>query len=413
MNIVLVGGGFAAASAAAALREAGHDGDVTLLAAEEHLPYERPPLSKAVLLGEATTASAVTHEASWYAEHDVDLRTGARVTALDLDRHHVIVDGEELAYDRLLLATGSVAKRLPQLDEAAAAHDLPILTLRTMEDADRLRGLLDTHPSGRLLVVGAGWIGLEVAAAARQAGVSVTVVDPADQPLAAVLGPRLGSVFADLHRDHGVELRLRATFAGLHKDSAGRVVVTLTDGHEVRPDLVVVGIGAAPAVDLAVEAGLRADNGVWVDARLRASDPSVFAAGDIAAHDHPVLGRRVRVEHWDTAAGQGRAAALVMLGGDKPYQRLPYFFTDQYDLGMEYVGHVPADAEVECLVRGDETARVLTAFWLSGRRVLAAAHLNDWDSIADLRALVGSDVSVDALRDPDLPLSALHEPLES
>jgi NADPH-dependent 2,4-dienoyl-CoA reductase/sulfur reductase-like enzyme len=404
MKVVIVGGGLAAASAAEELRKAGHEGDVTIVGAEPHPPYERPPLSKAVLLGTATPESTHVHDVGWYAEQGIDLRTGATVTALDLDRCHVLVGDEELAYDRLLLATGATPRRLAMVDDAG----VPAAYLRTVDDAVALRPRL----TGHVLVVGAGWIGLEVAAAARAAGARVTVVEPAEEPLLAVLGPRLGHVFADLHREHGVDLRLGTGLDAVGTDDAGRTRARLSDGTEVSPDLVVVGIGAEPLDGLARTAGLATDHGILVDARLRASDPHVYAAGDVAQHDHPVLGRRIRVEHWDTAIHQGRAAARAMLGDDAPYERLPYFFTDQYDLGMEYVGHAgPAGSGAEpdeVVVRGDEAARVLTAFWLREGTVVAAAHLNDWDAIDDLRALVGRSVPVVALRDPGVPLSDLH-----
>jgi NADPH-dependent 2,4-dienoyl-CoA reductase/sulfur reductase-like enzyme len=339
----------------------------------------------------------VVHDLAWYAERQVDLRTGTPAVGLDPDRRLVHTAGESVPYDRLLLATGSTPRRLPELDEAG----LPVHYLRTLDDATTLAG----HLEGRILVVGAGWIGLEVAAAARIAGAEVTVVDPAEQPLRAVLGDRLGRVFADLHREHGVDLRLGTTVTGVETAGA-EVTVRLSDGHALRPDRLVVGVGALPADSLAAEAGIATDGGVLVDARLRSGDPAVFAAGDVARHDHPLLGR-LRVEHWDTALHQGQAAARVMLGGDEPYTRLPYFFTDQYDLGMEYVGHVPPGSDAEVVVRGDEAGRVLTAFWVAGSRVLAGLHLNDWDATEHLWALVGREVPVAALRDPEVSLTSL------
>jgi 3-phenylpropionate/trans-cinnamate dioxygenase ferredoxin reductase component len=392
VDIVIVGGGLAAASAAAELRDRGHEGPVTVVAAEPHVPYERPPLSKGILLGTAGPESTRVHPAEWYADHGVDLRTGTRATGIDLDRGTVDLPGEPLSFDRLLLATGATPRRLPDLERAG----VPVTTLRTLEDSLALRDRL----AGRLLVVGAGWIGLEVASAARQAGGEVTVVDPADQPLAAALGPQVGALFGDLHREHGVDLRL-GTVVGSAEAGAFR----LSDGHEVHPDLVVVGIGALPDDGLAREAGIAVDGGVLVDASLRSNDPRVFAAGDVARHDHPVLGRRIRVEHWDNAIHQGRAAARAMLGDDAPYDRMPYFFTDQYDVGMEYVGSVAPREPVEVVVRGT-LVDGLTAVWSQAGRVVAGMQANDWDATSVLRDLLGRPVP-EGLADSTVPLADL------
>ncbi len=417
MHIVIIGGGLAAATAVDELRSEGHEGGITVLAAEPHLPYERPPLSKDLLLGKVgvdeVAGTVAFHDADWYAEHEVDLRVGTRATAIDADRSHVDTGDETLSYDRLLVATGAVPRRLSDLDESAERHGLPLTYLRSIEDAVALRTTLDQRPAGSLLVVGAGWIGLEVAAAARIAGWSVTVVDPAPTPLHAVLGPRLGSVFADLHRGHGVDLRLDTGVTGVDREPGGEATVALSDGNSVTPDLVVVGVGAIPADGLAADAGLTTDNGVWVDARLRSADPKVYAAGDVAAHDHPTLGHRIRVEHWDTAGEQGRAVARAMLGGDDPYTRLPYFFTDQYDSGMEYLGHVPPGQHTDLVVRPGDDAPALTAFWLAGNRVLAGMHIDDWDAMDPIRGLVGHDVDIKRLRDPGVPLADLAEAAQS
>lgn len=399
MEIVIIGGGLAAASAVEELRAQGHDGSITLLGAEHHLPYERPPLSKGVLLGNDEPDSVFLHDQQWYDDHRINVRTGTEVTAIDLDRQHVHAGEETIPYQRLLLATGAKPRRLAMADDAGVR----VSYLRTLEDSAALKEGL----TGHVLVIGGGWIGLEVASAARQAGAEVTVVEPMALPLLSVLGSRLANVFADLHREHGVDLRLGTEVQSIRRAGGGAAAVRLTDGHELRADLVVVGIGVEPVDDLARGAGLATDNGVLVDATLRSSDPHVFAVGDVARHDHPVLGRRIRVEHWDTAIHQGRAAARAMLGHDQPYTRLPYFFTDQYDLGMEYVGSAePAEVD-EVVVRGDEAARVLTAFWLRGSTVLAGMHLNDWGSIDSIRALVGNQVPIDALRNSDVSLDDL------
>ena len=393
MNIVIVGAGLAGAKAVEELREQGYDGDVTLIGAENHTPYERPPLSKGLLLGTEEPDSPFVHEARWYAEQGVELVTGDPVTRIDLDRGSVDVGERNVGYDRLLIATGAQPRRLAMADDSG----LPVTYLRTFEDSLALKERL----SGRLLVIGAGWIGLEVASAVRNAGGEVTVVEQAGTPLANVLGERIGTSFAQLHREHGVDLRLATSV-----ESIDGGTVRLGDGHEVSPDLVVVGIGAVPDDDLAGSAGLTTDNGVLVDARLRAEDPHVYAAGDVANHDHPSLGR-IRVEHWDNAIQQGKHAARVMLGDDAAYDRQPYFFTDQYDLGLEYVGHVGRDGYDEVVVRGDLTGeRVFSALWLQAGRVVAGMHANDWDAIDHLRAVVGTEAT-DRVRDPSVALSDL------
>ena len=327
-TFAIVGAGLAGAKAAETLREEGFDGRLVLLGAEEERPYERPPLSKEYLRGEAERAAASVHEAGFYAEHDIELRTGTAVTGLDAGAGELaLVGGERLAYDRLLLATGAAPRRL----SLPGAELDGVLELRTFADSDALRGRLDE--GGRLVVIGAGWIGSEVAASARQRGMDVTVVAPEAEPLERVLGREVGGIYGDLHRDHGVELRMAASVAAFEGD--GRVErVRLHDGATIVCDAVVVGVGAAPRTALAEAAGLAVENGVLVDGRLETSVPGVFAAGDVANHLHPALGR-LRVEHWDNALHQGPAAARAMLGADEAYARTPYFFSDQYYLGME------------------------------------------------------------------------------
>lgn len=367
MSIVIVGAGLAGGTAATELREQGHDGPVVLLGAEDHPPYERPPLSKGYLLGNDPLEDAFVHPREWYAEHDVDLRTGVEATALDTEAQVVSTTAGDVPYERLLLATGAEPRRLTAVEDAG----IPVAYLRTIEDSDRLKAAF--REGRRIAVVGAGWIGLEAAAAAREAGSDVTVFETAPLPLLRVLGPTVAEVFADLHREHGVDLRLGTSVA--RDDLRGA-------------DLVVAGIGVAPRLDLARSAGLAVEDGVLVDAHLRTSVPSVYAVGDIASHAHPVLGRRIRVEHWDTAINQGKTAAHNLVGGEETYDAMPYFFTDQYDLGMEYVGHGGADDEV--VVHGDLAGRTFRAFWIRDGRVVAAMHANDWDATDDLRAAVAS-----------------------
>ncbi len=398
-RIVVVGGGLAAAKAVEGLRERGYAGTLTLIGAEDHLPYERPPFSKGVLLGQEEPESALVHGQDWYAEHDVELLTGTTATALDLQARTVTAGDRTIPYDALLLATGSRPRHLATVDASGA----PTAYLRTMDDSLALRPQL--HEGVSVLVVGAGWIGLEVASAARQAGADVTVVEPEDVPLAKALGPEIGARFAALHRAHGVDLRLGTGVEAVEHGEGG-TDVTLSDGSHLHPDLVVVGVGVEPEVELAERAGLQVDDGILVDATLRTSDPHVWAAGDVANHDHPGLGRRLRVEHWDTALNHGTHVAGAMLGSDEPYTAQPYFFTDQYDWGMEYVGHVGPEGHDEVVTRG-EPADGMTAFWLRGGTVLAAMQINDWDATDHLRALVGRSAP-EMLGDPSVALEDLH-----
>ncbi|MGX1793116.1 NAD(P)/FAD-dependent oxidoreductase [Microbacterium sp. NPDC055312] len=378
MSIAIVGGGLAAATAAAELRERGYDGDVVIYASEDHLPYERPPLSKDVLLGKKDIDTAIVHDDAWYAANRVRLERGVSVTSIDPAAHTLRTEptggGEstEHHYDRLLLATGATARHFPLADRVAD----PVY-LRTVEDNTRLRAAL--RPGANVVIVGAGWIGLEVASAARQKGAEVTVYEMAELPLVAVLGPEIARLFADLHRAHGVDLRLSTAV-----DEAA-----LADA-----DVVVVGIGAIPSTQLAEQAGLDVDNGVLVDERLRTSDPDIYAIGDVANHRHPVLGRRIRVEHWDTAIEQAKVAAHNLMGGDEPYTHLPYFFTDQYDLGMEYFGSVGPDGCDRVDIEGDTDVAnggAFRAYWVKDGTVLAAMHANDWDSSDAVRDSVGSE----------------------
>ena len=400
---VIVGGGLAGAKAAETLRDEGFDGPVVLLADEPELPYERPPLSKQYLLGKAEREGAQVHPADWYPGHDVDLRTGVRATGLDSAAHRLTLDsGESLPYAKLLLATGASPRRLP-----VPGADLDgVRYLRTQADSDAL--LADLSGGGRrVLVVGAGWIGLEVAAAARSYDNAVTVVEPQPTPLYGVLGHDLGARFATLHRAHGVDLFTDTTVREL-RGSNGRVESVVTDAHAGLPaDLVVVGVGVLPRTELAAAAGLEVDNGIVTDDALRTSAPDVYAAGDVASSFRPLYGRHVRVEHWANALHSGPAAARSMLGQDVVFDRVPYFFTDQYDLGMEYSGLAGRDATV--VYRGDPESGEYIAFWLEDGRVTAGMNVNVWDVTDPIQALIRSRqrVPVAALTDPDEPLERL------
>ena len=368
MRIIVVGAGLAAGTAVTELRDQGYDGELIVFGSEIHPPYERPPLSKGYLLGNDPIENAFVHEPAWYAEHDVDLRTSTTVTAIDPAKHEITTDGETVGYDKLLLATGAQPRRLRMADESGT----PTAYLRTIEDSDRLKVAFDA--GAKVGIIGAGWIGLEVAAAARTAGCEVTIFEQAELPLLAVLGPEVAQAFADLHRAHGVDLRLGAA---VHAD----------DLHAY--DLVLVGIGAVPSIELAEAAGLAVDNGVLVDAQLRTSDPDIYAIGDIANQDHPVLGRRIRVEHWDTAIEQGKTAAHNLVGAEESYDRMPYFFTDQYDLGMEYVGSVGSDGYDRVDIEGDLHGS-FQAYWVKDAHVVAAMQANDWDASDVIKESLGA-----------------------
>jgi 3-phenylpropionate/trans-cinnamate dioxygenase ferredoxin reductase component len=377
-----------------------------LLGAEQHRPYERPPLSKEYLQGSSERDEVFVHPADWYREHDVDLRLGATVTAIDRDASEVVLDdGGRVGYDALLLATGSSPRHL----RVPGAELEDVHYLRYLDDSDRLKILLQR--AGRIAVIGAGWIGLEVTAAARIADVEVAVLEAADAPLLAVLGPEIAEVFAGLHREHGVDLRTGVQVTEIVGKDGAVVGVRLADGSLVEADAVVVGIGAAPNTELAESAGLQVDDGVRVDEHLRSSDPHIYAAGDIASIHHPALGRQIRVEHWATAQNSGPVAAAAMIDENAAgWDRLPYFFTDQYDLGMEYTGHVDAgDENVEVVVRGDLAGREFIAFWLKDGRLLAGMNVNIWDVTDDIERLIRAGTTLDTARlaDPGVPLSDL------
>ena len=394
-TFVIVGAGLAGAKAAETLREEGYDGRLVLVGAEPERPYERPPLSKEYLRGETDREQAYVHEAAFYEEHGIELRSGEHVVRLDPGRRELTLQSDEpLAYDRLLLATGSAPRRLSiPGSELEGVH-----YLRTFGDSDVLRARLDA--GGRLVVIGAGWIGCEVAASARQRGSEVTVIAPHSVPFERVLGSEVGAIYRDIHVNHGVEMLLGTGAAALEgADSVERV--RLNDGRTIDCDSVVVGIGATPRALLAAAAGLAVDNGILVDERLETSAPGVFAAGDVANQLHPSLGR-LRVEHWDNALQHGPAAARSMLGSTEGYARLPYFFSDQYDVGMEYSGRATDWDRI--VFRGDPAEREFIVFWLRDGRVLAGMNVNVWDVAETIRGLIGHPVDQGRLADPDVPL---------
>jgi 3-phenylpropionate/trans-cinnamate dioxygenase ferredoxin reductase subunit len=403
-TMIIVGGGLAGAKAVEVLRDKGFQGKIVLFGAEDHLPYERPPLSKDYLAGKKTLEDFTVDSEDWYRDHDVEMHLGTKVTEVDPARHSVgYGDGGQEHYDKLLLATGSSSRRPPiPGGDADGVH-----YLRTIDDASGLLASLTEGAS--LAVVGAGWIGLEVAASARERGVDVTVVETAELPLLGSLGREAAEIFADLHREHGVDLRLETSVEAITTDNGRATGLKLGDGATVAADAVLVAVGAKPNSELAEEAGLETrDGGVLVDASLKSSADDVYAVGDIAAAAHPIYATRIRTEHWANALKQPAVAVAGMLGSPGEYDELPYFFTDQYDLGMEYVGYAPDYDSV--VFRGDVDKREFTMFWLDAeRRVLAGMNVNVWEGLDDIKDLIRSRKPVDTerLANPDVALGEL------
>lgn len=410
---LLVGGGLAVSRAVEGIRSLDQSGSIVLVTEEERLPYERPPLSKAALKGDDPVESAFTHEESWYTANHVDVRLGDPATSLDAAGRAVTLhDGATVVYEKLLIATGSSARAL----EVPGADLDGVLYLRRMPESTALRA---RFASGhRLVIVGAGWIGLEVAAAAVDAGCQVTVVEPQPSPLFGVLGPQIGGWFADLHRSHGVQFQFGEGVERLAGEGHVTGVVTKS-GQTLAADTVVVGVGISPNVGLAEVAGLKVDNGIVTDSSLRSSDRQVWAAGDVASWMSPTLETHVRVEHWANANDGGYAAGRIMAGSDEVYDPIPFFFSDQYDVGLEYAGYVPRGTDTELVVRGDLASNEFMAFWVvpaegsaqgAGEvRVLAGMHVNVWDTIDAVQQLVRDRTSVDRdkLADPDVVLTDL------
>jgi 3-phenylpropionate/trans-cinnamate dioxygenase ferredoxin reductase subunit len=400
-TFIIVGASLAGAKAAETLRTDGFDGHVVLIGAEHERPYERPPLSKDYLRGEAGREKVYVHAEGFYAEQGIDLRLGRTAASLDTSAKELVLDdGERLRYDRLLLTTGAEPRRL-----AIPGSELDgVLYLRSVDDSDVLRERLDR--GGTVVVVGAGWIGAEVAASARQRGLEVTVVAPSTVPLKRVLGIEAGAFYRDIHTDKGVKMLLGTGVAAFEGDGAVERVRT-SDGRELECDFVVVGVGVRPRAQLAAEAGIAVDDGILVNAHLQTSVPDVFAAGDVANAHHPFYGERIRIEHWANALNQGPAAARNMLGRADAYDRLPYFFSDQYDTGMEYTGFARTWERV--VFRGDPASGEFIAFWLAGDHVVAGMNVNVWDVTDPIQRLIRERVAVDdrRLADPDIPLEEL------
>ncbi|HEY2552598.1 MAG TPA: FAD-dependent oxidoreductase, partial [Streptosporangiaceae bacterium] len=401
---VIVGAALAGAKAAETLREEGFGGSVTLIGAETDRPYERPPLSKGYLLGSDERDSVFVHEPGWYAEHDVDLRLGTTVTAIDRSARTVALDdGGTVGYDKLLICTGASPRRL-----RVPGGDLDgVLYLRKLGDSERLRAAFKS--GGRVVIAGSGWIGLETAAAARQADCEVTIVEPEAGALHRSIGPELGEVFASLHRSHGVTFRFGEGVSEITGSGGKASGVVTSAGTELPADVVVVGIGVIPNADLAAQAGLEVSNGIVADETLRSSDQDIYAAGDVANAFNTVLGRPIRVEHWGNALASGPIAARAMLGQQASYDTVPYFFSDQYDLGMEAAGLPEPGRYDEVVYRGDKDSLEFIAFWLNEGAVVGGMNVNVWDVNDDIQALIraGNQVDVSRLTDADVPLTEL------
>ena len=403
-SLIIVGGGLAGAIAAQTLREEGFDGRITLLGQEANAPYERPPLSKDYLQGKTERDSIFVHPEQWYAEQAVELRLGTTVTSVEPASRTIATDtGAQLHYDKLLIATGSRPRRL-----GVPGADLDgVYYLRYVEDSERIK--IEFARAKRVVIIGAGWIGLETAAAARAAGLEVTLLISGDMPLQHALGPEVAPTFAELHRSNGVDLRYRTTSAELSGSQGAVTGVILSDGTRIDADMIIVGIGATPRTELAAAAGLKIDNGIVVDEHLRTSDPDIFAAGDIAHTYNPRLGRRIRVEHWANARRQGAVAAKAMLGQDAVDVRPSYFYTDQYDLSMEYTGDIGPAGYDRVIFRRYADPREVIVFWLYEQRIQAAMNINIWDVAENIERLIQSARPINAndLTDPAIPLTSL------
>lgn len=397
-TFVIVGASLAGANAAAQLRKKGFDGRIVLVGEERDRPYERPSLSKEYLRGAEEREALDVHAPAFYDEQSIDLRTSAHAVAIDSKTRDVVLeDGTRLRYDRLLLATGAVPRRL----EVPGSDLAGVHVLRTVADAEAIRER--AAGARRVVVIGGGWIGSEVAASLRQLGSPVALIAPGATPLERVLGPEVGAVYRDLHLAHGVELFMNQRAVAFRGRTSVEAVET-GDGTHLESDLVVVGVGAQPRAELAVAAGLEVGDGIHVDENLETSVPGIFAAGDVAAAWHPLLKARIRVEHWDNARRQGRAAAQNMLGNAEPYIRIPYFYSDQYDLSMEYSGYAPRWDRV--VFRGEPATGAFVAFWLRAGRVIAGLNANLPKVNEGIAALVraGRKVAVERLVDPTVPL---------
>jgi 3-phenylpropionate/trans-cinnamate dioxygenase ferredoxin reductase subunit len=403
-NFVIVGAGLAGAKAAEGLRSEGFEGRIVLIGEEAERPYERPPQSKDYLQGKSGKEKIYVHPETWYGDHDVELRLESKVTALDRSARHVTLQaGERIAYDQLLLTTGSSPRRL----RIPGADLEGVLYLRKVGDCEAIKAAFAS--ARQVAIIGAGWIGLETAAAARAADCDVTLLESAKLPLLGVLGSELAEFYAALHVEHGVDLRTGVEVAEIVGVEARASGVRFADGSLIDADAVVVGVGITPNTELAEMAGLTVENGILVDEYLRTSDPKVYAAGDVANARYPGLRRHLRLEHWSAALRQGPVAAANMVGRASAYDQVPYFYSDQYDVGMEYWGYVEGGKYDRVVFRGEVGKRKFIAFWVRDGRVLAGMAVNTWKLGDAVPALVRSGRPIDAaqLADPNVALDAL------
>lgn len=404
-RIVVVGGGQAGGQAVDSLRREGFDGEILLVTEEDQPPYQRPPLSKDYLAGRCDRDRVLLRPEAFYAEHSIELLTGARAASLDPGGRRVALDtGRTLAYDRLLLATGSRVRRL----DGMPGSDLEgVLYLRTIEDSDRIRAAMED--AERVVVVGGGYIGLEVASAAVEAGRSVTVVEALPRLLSRVATSRLAAFYADLHRARGVDLRLGASVARFRGDGAAGAVrsVELSDGNELPADLVVAGIGIEPVTGLARDAGIDCDNGIAVDSGCRTSAPDVFAAGDCTSHPNAFFGRRVRLESVPNAMEQGRVAAAAMLGKDRSCESEPWFWSDQHGVRLQMAGL--SEGADQTVTRGEFGGDSFITFYLRDGVLIGTDAVNGVREFIFCRRLIAARGRPDpaALADPSVPVKTL------
>lgn len=395
-QFVLIGGGHASATAARTLRRLGFDGKIILVGDEKHAPYQRPPLSKEHLAGEPDMDDIWSVSAEWCAEHDVDLRTGVRATAIEVETRAVSLDdGTVLPADAVLIATGVRPRTLPGVVSSRVCY------LKSLEDAARIRAAL--VPGARVAIVGAGFIGLEVAAAARAHGAQVTMFEAAAIPLAHILGDEIGSVIAALHRDRGVTLRTGVTVSSIEDTDTGARVIA-SDGSMFDADIVVVGIGTVPNDEIARASEITVGNGIRIDQYCRTSAPGVFAAGDVANHYHAGVGGRVRVEHFDNAARQAMVAARNMMGERAEYRDVHWFWSDQYEHNFQFVGHAAVWDRV--VIRGSVEERDFAAFYIKDDAVVAAFGMDRGGDVMVARTLVAEKRTLDdsILSDEDVDL---------
>jgi NADPH-dependent 2,4-dienoyl-CoA reductase/sulfur reductase-like enzyme len=414
-DVLFVGGGLAGATAAHTLRAEGFAGTITLVCQENHYPYLRPPLSKGFLAGQEDEASLLPYTADDYTRNGIELLQGDTAVAIDRARATVtLAQGRVLGYGLLLLATGAS----PRVLDIPGAQLPGVHYLRTLEDSHNLREALGRPVPGqerrRVVLVGSGWIGMEVAATARTLGADVTVLGRDKVPLAAAIGPELGTVFMERHKEAGVKFRTETAITEIIERNGAAAGVTTGSGEYLPADLVVVAVGVTPNTGLAEASGLSIDNGILTDGSLRTEDPRIFAAGDVANAFHPVTGGHLRSEHWANAINSGKVAARTMMGKAAQLDAVPYFYTDQFDLGLEYSGYSTATPNAKMVLRGDPASRKFLAFWLipvssTRGRVVAGMSVNIWDVQDDIKSLITSRNEVQTLQlsDPDIPLSDL------